>query len=91
MNRIAGLVWVSLFFSLSIFRSVRTQEFLYVEYIDGTVEFYDQVADPYEMKNLAPSLDSAALSALQGWLDQLKTCKADACRGFETSVPDIKY
>lgn len=74
-----------------IFRSVRTQEFLYVEFVDGTVEFYDQVADPYEMTNLAPSLDSAALSALNGWLDQLKTCKADACRDFETSVPELKY
>jgi arylsulfatase A-like enzyme len=74
-----------------IFRSVRTQEFLYVEYVDGTVEFYDQVADPYEMKNLAPSLDAASLSALNGWLDGLKTCKADDCRDFETSVPELKY
>lgn len=74
-----------------IFRSVRTQEFLYVEYMDSTVEFYDLVTDPYEMNNLAPSLDSATLSALNGWLNQLKTCKADACRDFETSVPELKY
>lgn len=73
-----------------IFRSVRTQEFLYVEYVDGTVEFYDLVADPYEMNNLAPSLDAASLSALNGWLEGLKTCQADACRDFETSVPDVK-
>lgn len=74
-----------------IFRSVRTQSFLYVEYFDGTVEFYDLVNDPYETKNLAPGLDSAALSALNSWLDQLKTCKADACRDLEKSVPEIRY
>lgn len=73
-----------------IFRSVRTPEFLYVEYVDGTVEFYDMVADPYEMNNLAPNLDAASLSALNGWLEGLKTCKADACRDVETSMPELK-
>jgi arylsulfatase A-like enzyme len=74
-----------------IFRSIRTKEFLYVEYVDGTVEFYDLIADPYEMNNIAPSLDTASLSALDGWLEGLKTCKADTCRDFETLTPELKY
>jgi len=74
-----------------IFRSVRTEKFLYVEYMDGTVEFYDQIADPFEMNDLAPDLDTGIISVLHDWLDRLKNCKAEECRTLEASMPDIKY
>ena len=74
-----------------IFRSVRTEKFLYVEYMDGTVEFYDQITDPFEMNDLAPDLDTGTISTLHDWLDRLKNCNAEECRTLEASVPGIKY
>jgi arylsulfatase A-like enzyme len=73
------------------YRGVRTEQFIYVEYENGELEFYDLVADPYEMDNLASSLDTETLATLHDWLEGLKTCKADECRILEQTVPDIKY
>jgi len=73
------------------YRAVRTDKFIYIEYESNELEFYDLVKDPYEMNNIAKSLDSATLSSLHTWLEQLKTCQADACRKAEMAVPDIKY
>jgi arylsulfatase A-like enzyme len=70
-----------------IFRSIRTTSFLYVEYFDGTVEFYDLISDPFETDNLADALDAETLSTLHDWLEQLKTCKAANCRAVEESPP----
>ena len=72
-------------------RGIRTAKFKYVEYENGELEFYDLVADPYEMENLAYILPPETLSTLQNWLEKLKTCQADECRRLEMSVPDIKY
>jgi len=66
---------------------VRTDGFLYVEYNNGEVEFYDRVADPYEMENLSSKLDPKILSSLHTWLGQLQTCAADDCRNFEENLP----
>jgi arylsulfatase A-like enzyme len=73
------------------YRGVRTGQFIYVEYESGELEFYDLVADPYEMDNLASSLDAETLATLHNWLEGLKTCEADECRTLEMTVPDIKY
>jgi arylsulfatase A-like enzyme len=73
------------------YRGVRTEEFIYVEYESGELEFYDLIADPFEMDNLAGSLDAETLSTLHAWLEQLKTCKADECQRIEMAVPEIKY
>ncbi len=72
-------------------RGIRTATFKYVEYENGELEFYDLVADPYEMENLAYRLPPGTLSTLQEWLEKLKTCQADECRRLEMSVPDIEY
>lgn len=71
-----------------IFRAIRTETFLYVEFFDGSLEFYDLITDPYERNNIAGMLDAATLSSLHDWLEQLKTCEAESCRNAETSVPD---
>jgi N-acetylglucosamine-6-sulfatase len=68
-------------------RGVRTDKFIYIEYENGELEFYDLIADPYEMDNLANTLDPATLSSLHEWLTQLKTCKAEECRTIEETLP----
>lgn len=74
------------------YRGVRTETFKYIEYEDNELEFYNLVADPYEMNNLANSLDADTLSALHSWLEELKACKADGCRKSEMAVPaNLKY
>ncbi|MCK6540684.1 MAG: sulfatase [Anaerolineales bacterium] len=70
-----------------IFRSIRTETYLYVEYFDGTIEFYDLAADPYERQNLAAEMRPETLSNLNSWLEQLKTCQAEGCRDIENAIP----
>ena len=66
-----------------IFRSLRTETSLYVEYIDGTLEYYDLSFDPYERDNIADSLANGTLSGLHDWLQQLEKCVAENCRNVE--------
>jgi len=73
------------------YRGVRTGKFIYVEYENEELEFYDLVNDPYEMENLSSQLSEETLSTLHNWLAQLKVCKTDECRKLEMSVPDIEY
>ena len=77
---------------VTAYRGVRTEKFIYVEYGNGELEFYDLVNDPYELNNLAGNLDTETLSSLHTWLEQLKACQAEGCREAEMAVPDdIKY
>ncbi|MGC1375610.1 MAG: sulfatase [Anaerolineales bacterium] len=74
------------------YRGVRTEKFMYLEYKDGELEFYDLVNDPYELNNLAGKLDAESRSSLHTWLEQLKACQAEGCRAAEMAVPgNIKY
>lgn len=69
------------------FRGLRGENFVYVEYANGELEYYDLATDPYQLTNLAAGLDPATLSSLQSWLGQLKTCSAGTCRDLEQAVP----
>ena len=69
------------------YRGIRTNKFLYVEYNDGETEFYNRVADPYEMENLSSKLEPDILSSLHTWLEQLRTCAAEDCRKIEANLP----
>ena len=71
-----------------VYRGVRTESFKYIEYENGELEYYDLVTDPYELENIAKKLDPATLDSLHAWLEQLKTCRAEACRTAEMAVPD---
>ncbi|HAV77248.1 MAG TPA: hypothetical protein DCX53_07830 [Anaerolineae bacterium] len=73
------------------YRGVRTENYIYLEYENGELEFYDLIADPYEMNNIAGKLDPATLSTLHSWLEDLKSCQADGCRTAENALPEIKY
>jgi N-acetylglucosamine-6-sulfatase len=70
------------------YRGVRTEKFIYLEYNNGEKEFYNLVADPYELDNLASKLAPDILSSLHIWLGQLQTCAANECRKLEANMPD---
>ncbi len=62
------------------YEAMRTERYLYVEYIDGEREFYELRRDPYELRNLAPGLAPDRLAALHADLARLEACHtADAC------------
>jgi len=73
------------------YRGVRTEKFIYIEYENAELEFYDLVNDPNEMDNLAGQFSEETLSTLHNWLAQLKACKAEECRRLEMTIPEIKY
>jgi N-acetylglucosamine-6-sulfatase len=56
------------------YEAMRTPQYLYVEYQDGERELYDLSSDPYELDNLAASLEPAQLDALHADLAQLEDC-----------------
>ena len=71
------------------FAAVRSGGYLYAEYADGTKEYYDLNADPYELRNLLPTSASvnslagsakATLPALQTALSKLRGCRAGGCQ-----------
>jgi len=65
------------------FRGIRAQDFVYVEYQSGEIEFYDLKADPYQMKNLAGTLNQETLEALHINLEALMACSGGECRALE--------
>ena len=61
-----------------------TREYKYIEYGTGTRELYDLVNDPYEVQNLASSINTDAYST---YLAQLAVCAASSCRVLENNPP----
>ncbi|BCJ40042.1 sulfatase [Actinoplanes ianthinogenes] len=60
--------------------AVRTPAFTYVEYVDGSKEYYDLRSDPHQMHNLANGLDPERLTELHDALHALNTCTgAQSC------------
>jgi arylsulfatase A-like enzyme len=52
--------------------AIRTQQWRYIRYADGSEELYDMVADPHEWKNLAGDPERAATrSELIAWLPKI--------------------
>jgi arylsulfatase A-like enzyme len=68
------------------FRGIRGADYVYVEYANGEIEFYDLVNDPYQLENLAGSLSPQALAELHAKLDALKICEAETCRELEEDL-----
>jgi arylsulfatase A-like enzyme len=56
------------------YEAVRTNTFTYVEYTDGSREYYDLAADPNELHNIVGKLTPARLSQLHAALTQLVNC-----------------
>ncbi len=60
--------------------ALRTATFTYIEYVDGTVEYFDRQADPHMLKNTAGTLTPERLAELRTVLRGMATCiGADAC------------
>lgn len=65
--------------SIPTFQAVRTNDYLYVEYITGERELYDRRADPDELQNLYDTADPALIAAQAATLDALRDCAGTNC------------
>ena len=65
------------------YRGIHAENFIYLEYESGEIEYYDLIADPFQMDNLANTLDTQTLSTLHTWLEELMACQAESCRAAE--------
>jgi N-acetylglucosamine-6-sulfatase len=68
------------------YRGIRTESFVYAEYDNGELEFYDLTIDPYQLQNTASTLDPAFQAQLHAQLEALKTCSAETCRMLENQL-----
>ena len=56
------------------YQALRTTAFTYVEYADGSKEYYDRTADPNELHNTVGTLPAATLAKLHGELQAMTNC-----------------
>lgn len=70
------------------YRGIRTDAFIYIEYFNGELEYYDLVNDPYQLDNIAYDLEPSMLEKLHAWLEELRYCKAEGCRIAEMNIPE---
>jgi N-acetylglucosamine-6-sulfatase len=68
------------------YRGIRGENFVYSEYENGEIEFYDLTTDPYELNNIAATIDPGILAQLHAQLELLKTCTAETCRTVENEI-----
>lgn len=62
------------------FSALRTPRWMYVEYDDGSRALYDQLTDPFELRNVVDLVDPAFVRALSAQLAQLDRCAGPSCR-----------
>ncbi len=62
-----------------IFSGLRTNQYKYVEYGNGSLELYDLIKDPYELENIAGSADQGLLDKFSAWLKDMSTCSGSSC------------
>jgi N-acetylglucosamine-6-sulfatase len=56
------------------YAALRTHDYTYVEYADGSREYYDRTRDPHQLHNLAGTLHSARTRQLHAALTRLTRC-----------------
>lgn len=62
------------------YQALRTGSYTYVEYADGSKEYYDRQTDPHELHNIAGTLSQATLTSLHTALHAMAGCHgATAC------------
>src|SRR2546423_6629795 len=69
------------------YEAIRTGIYTYVEYSDGSREYYDRGTDPNELKNLAGSLSADRLAQLHAPLTALQKCHGGAARWAAGHAP----
>ena len=67
-----------------VFKGLRLQDRVYVEYDTGERELYDLRSDPWELANIAQTADPALLASLSSWLQVMSTCAGARCRMADT-------
>jgi N-acetylglucosamine-6-sulfatase len=65
------------------FNALRTADTLYAEYETGEREYYDLVADPFHLTNIADEVPEETLSLYSERLAALAACERDECRSLE--------
>lgn len=68
------------------FRGIRFENYVYVEYQNGEIEFYDLINDPYQLENLTLQLDEEMLQRLHNQLQDLQFCVTDECVELENNL-----
>lgn len=68
------------FISPPKYEALRTQHWLYVEYLNGERELYDRQNDPYEIDNIISTAPAAIVAALHSQLQALRACTGASCR-----------
>jgi hypothetical protein len=69
-----------------VLQGLRTRDSVYVEYGDGFVEFYDLIKDPYELDNIASTVDPSVLKTFSDWLKALSVCSGQECLELDTAA-----
>jgi hypothetical protein len=70
--------------------ALRAGDYVYIEYVTGDRELYDLRADPFELRNVAGTVDPALLRQLAARLATVRRCRGAACRPAEdAAVPAI--
>jgi arylsulfatase A-like enzyme len=71
------------------YEAVRTERYVYLEYITGEHELYDLAVDPWqiESKHLDPAYAQTQIALLMA-LTKLRLCGGDACRAEIGAIPD---
>ena len=54
-----------------------------MEYSDGFIELYDLIEDPYEMDNIATTVDQTLLEHFSKWLQVLAKCSGNQCSSLD--------
>ena len=62
------------------FHALRSENWLYIEYLNKDVELYNLKTDPYEMNNVQASTNPAIVAQLHAQLEALKACSGPSCR-----------
>ena len=66
-----------------IYLGLRTDNYLFVEYDDGFLEYYDLTNDAAQMENIADQIDEDTNQGYKDWLDKFIVSAGDECRNLE--------
>ena len=62
------------------YEALRTEEWLYVESVNGERELYNRRTDPYELDNVIATAPVSIVNALHAQFVALTTCAGPTCR-----------
>jgi arylsulfatase A-like enzyme len=65
------------------YAAIRTDRYIYVEYVSGDRQLYDLRADPDQLHNIVGTADPKIVRDLAKQLSALKSCKGEGCRAAD--------